>query len=768
VGGRGVGKTEVGAHYLLQYGQPGDPLLVVSPDYNVIQDTTWPTFQRVAEQTGQWIRGIKSPSPRAWFRPLGGGEPCLVVFKSAENPDKLRGGNWAMIWFDEASIMAHEAFTYTIPALRWRGREGTCLITMTPKGKLHWTFSLFFQPASTEECDILSGPDSEILLDHRERYQDIGGRWYRLRDGTGLVQAHSRENPFLPPNYEHDIGVHLSIALKEQELAGQFIELGGEYFKRHWFEIVEETPRIATRVRYFDRASTAGAGCYSAGVLMSRASNGVFYVEDVVRGQWGYEERNAVIIDTARKDDREYDGTVQIWGEQEGGSAGKEVSQQFVKMLAGFPVHIDIVTGKGTKMLKNIEVPHKPKLIRAQGLIAQAEAGNVKIKEGDWNEDFLQELAAFGTSEIMDQCVAEGSMIATARGEVPIEQMQPTDFVLTRNGFYPIVQWGCTNPAANTLCVTMDNGQTLAATANHPLFTTERGWTWLGRLGTGETLITATERHSSLTESSGGDIRNRGSEITGFTSVDTSARKSSSSIDTYGKSTTGKYLNTPRYITPTATRSITPSRIWSVSPRGSIVAFTLTWETSVPPRHSSTLPTFATKQKRGTLHPRDASGTDNTESRLRKTESRYAMFATTAERSFGETSVPSDRFAARDAVGLSGRHVPDMKKHASFAESRSPQCEKRGDFVLSHARILTIGPSGKRPVYNLTVNGPHEYFANGILVKNCDASFGAFNKLCRMWTTDPGHTFRIEPRVDGERFGVHLDKSGGSGGRRRL
>lgn len=404
VGGRGVGKTEVGAHYLLQYGQPSDPILVVSPDYNVIQDTTWPTFQRVAEQSGQWIRGIKSPSPRAWFTPRCGGAPCLVVFKSAENPDKLRGGNWAMIWFDEASIMAHEAFTYSIPALRWRGKEGTCLITMTPKGKVHWTFGLFFRDVTADERDLIESPLATQTLEDYDQFREICGKWYHLRDNVGLVQAHSRENPFLPADYEHDIGMHLTDALKEQELAGEFIELGGLYFRRVWFEqnMVDVVPRIAQRVRYWDRASTAGHGCFSAGVLMARTDNGLYWVEDVVRGQWGYEERNATIRLTAERDDREYGGTVQIWGEQEGGSAGKEVSQQFVKMLAGYPVHIDIVTGKGTRVLDGIEVPHKPKLIRAQGMIAQAEAGNVKIKRADWNQDYLDELASFGTSAVMD------------------------------------------------------------------------------------------------------------------------------------------------------------------------------------------------------------------------------------------------------------------------------------------------------------------------------------------------------------------------------
>lgn len=31
-------------------------------------------------------------------------------------------------------------------------------------------------------------------------------------------------------------------------------------------------------------------------------------------------------------------------------------------------------------------------------------------------------------------------------------------------------------------------------------------------------------------------------------------------------------------------------------------------------------------------------------------------------------------------------------------------------------------PGGAQPVYNLTVEGEHEYFANGILVANCDAA----------------------------------------------
>ena len=36
-----------------------------------------------------------------------------------------------------------------------------------------------------------------------------------------------------------------------------------------------------------------------------------------------------------------------------------------------------------------------------------------------------------------------------------------------------------------------------------------------------------------------------------------------------------------------------------------------------------------------------------------------------------------------------------------------------------------------RAVYNMTVEGMPEYFANGILVHNCDAASGALNKLAQ-------------------------------------
>lgn len=770
VGGRGVGKTEVGSHWILKHSRPGDPWMVVSPDYNVIQDTTWPTFERVAQQTGQWYRGIKSPTPRAWFRPVGGGPLCQVVFRSAEKPDKLRGGSWAGLWFDEASIMCHDAFTFAIPALRWMGRRGTVLVTMTPKGLNHWTFRLFFEDCDEGEIEILnSGPDAVNLLDDPSRYQHIAGRWYRRCDSTGLVMAHSRENPFLPDTFEHDIGAHLSSALKAQELAGEFILMDGLYYRREWFKFVEEVPRIAQRVRYWDRAASSNSGCFSAGVLMARTDDGLYYIEDVKRGQWSYEHRNAAILEAAREDDIKYGGTVQVWGEQEGGSAGKEISQQFVKMLAGYPAHVDIVTGKGTKLLDGIEVPHKPKIVRSQGLIAQAEAGNVKLKRASWNSELLDEFCAFGQSDIMDQCVAEGTLVETQRGSVPIEQMRQTDFVWTRWGLAPIIDVWCTGDHEQVFMMETSDGRTIEATAGHPFWIDSVGWVCLNSLKQSVGVTVSAKQLSSMESRGLATLSPRVVTIASISARESVAR-GLCCTGTYGSRCMVHCPTNTRSTTRTATRSTTPLRTWSASRKSSIGEYTPTSGRSALQSSWSISPEFEASRKTGIGRMRDGRGIVSMprhQSAAASQPGRSAHGAVSS--SWVSTWVGGDFVAvnARSENATIGRKKSSQEP-ASGAEMRFSESDPESSGIAqSLARILTIGPSGRKPVWNLTVNGPPEYFANGILVHNCDAAAGAFNKLCRTWTTDPGWTGRVKIGRDPSKYGIQLDTTEPGTQRRR-
>lgn len=170
----------------------------------------------------------------------------------------------------------------------------------------------------------------------------------------------------------------------------------GGMFKREWFgKFVDAVPaQVEVRVRYWDKAATADDGDYTVGVRMSRTSDGLFFVEDVTRGRWSTGERDKVIRQCAETDPP---GTV-IWIEQEPGSSGVDSVQALIRMLAGYPVHADRVTGS--------------KAVRAEPFTAQAEAGNVVLVKGHWNAVFLDELMTFPNGAHDDQVDAASGALS--------------------------------------------------------------------------------------------------------------------------------------------------------------------------------------------------------------------------------------------------------------------------------------------------------------------------------------------------------------------
>lgn len=165
--------------------------------------------------------------------------------------------------------------------------------------------------------------------------------------------------------------------------------LEGALFRRAWFGVVSAAPAGAAlstmaRVRYWDKAASPGGGDYTVGVLLG-VCDGRYTVLDVVRGQWSSHEREQVIRRTAEQDG----AGVEIWLEQEPGSAGKDSAAATLRALSGFNVHAAPVTGD--------------KVTRALPFAAQAEAGNVALLRAAWNAAYLDELCAFPSGAHDDQ-----------------------------------------------------------------------------------------------------------------------------------------------------------------------------------------------------------------------------------------------------------------------------------------------------------------------------------------------------------------------------
>lgn len=421
VAGRGAGKSKIGCIHISQVAKRGEPWMAISPDNNMIRETTLPTFIETVRFSGQYINHVTSPTPRCWFRTRDKGIAELV-FKGAEVPDKLRGPSKAGLWFDEASIIHKDAFDIAIACCRYKGKMGPVLATFTPRGFKHWSFESFYDGIDEK----LIGTDGCAA----NGVQWFQGKPYVPCKDTFLVRCSTRENPFAPPEYYGRIAQNYSTTLAMQELEGDFIEMSGLIFKREWFsQTVEYAPADCTRVRYWDKAATADGGCYTVGLLMARDYRGIYYIEDVVRGQWSALERNNIMLQTARSDAIRYGGEVLTYIEQEGSGDGKTVVEQLIVMLSAYPIYRDVVGG-GTrwKTKGNVRLPGDAKIRRAQPFSAQCEAGNIRLVIGStggrWHRDYIDELAAFPEYAYADQVDASSGAfnvlqrIAPTFGEV--------------------------------------------------------------------------------------------------------------------------------------------------------------------------------------------------------------------------------------------------------------------------------------------------------------------------------------------------------------
>lgn len=346
IGGIGSGKTYAGAvKTLLWAGRTKGLCMAVAPTYVMMRDSSLRAFLEVAE-------GAIATYNKAEMRIelAGGGE---VLFRSADQPDRLRGANLSAVWLDEASMMPAETWDIVIGRLREGGRAGPCWITTTPKGK-NWL--------------------------------------YTRKNEMTLFQARTHDNPHLPGEFIRSLEASYTAQFAAQELQGEFIDMQGSLASREWFAIVDAAPAECRYVRAWDFASTERSARsddpdYTVGARVG-VHAGTYYVTHIVRRRSGPGAVEALVRQVAELDGR----SIPIVMEQEPGSAGKLFTASLIRALGGWPIEAVSATGD--------------KVTRAMPWLAQAQAGNVKLVRGDWNADLLDEIAAFPIGAHDDQCDA--------------------------------------------------------------------------------------------------------------------------------------------------------------------------------------------------------------------------------------------------------------------------------------------------------------------------------------------------------------------------
>lgn len=236
----------------------------------------------------------------------------------------------------------------------------------------------------------------------------------RCGTSIGFLDPREVEGELLfPERFGEDQVAELERTMGAYAAAGQLQQRPapreGGLFKRHWFEIVDAVPAQAKRCRAWDLAATEGGGDWTAGVRVA-VHDGIFYVEDVQRAQLSPGGVERLLKSTATSDGQ----AVSIRLPQDPGAAGKTDAASKIKLLAGFDVRAKPVSGSKEQ--------------RAAPAAAQAEAGNVKLVRGGWNEMFLDEISLFPGAAHDDQVDAFSDAVSELALRAPPARIVKVSF----------------------------------------------------------------------------------------------------------------------------------------------------------------------------------------------------------------------------------------------------------------------------------------------------------------------------------------------------
>jgi len=354
-------------------------------------------------------------------------------------------------------------------------------------------------------------------------------------------------------------------------------------------------------------------------------------------------------------------------------------------------------------------------------------SGRIKVQRGG---SYAQELASLPKDPDWDPysgkpqgedprfpnhlCFVAGTLVLTSEGEKPIERVRPGDLVLTRAGWRPVTRAGATGVRQ----VITRLG--LTGTPEHPVLT-DSGWKRLDLVVGTDVILYAWNslQASSGTESSGIGSRGPSAEPTAYISSPALVDETGTCIEPSTSMPTGPSLVVGTFITATAILSTTTS---GTLKRDSAESTSQDTKPSgglerLLSSASRLLRSLARRPLSGTGPRKGERGTESTQPTLLRAHAGCVSAASvdpTLRASSTPYSVPPDARVAgtRASEGIRAsttRHAP-----AASAESLSPS--------------TSTASSRTAVVYALSVADQHEYFANGVLVSNCDAALYAWRK----------------------------------------
>lgn len=181
VGGIGSGKSYAGCvKALLRASERKTLGMVTAPTYGMLRDATLRTFMELARD---FVTDFYKSEMLVTL--VNGSE---ILFRSADNPDRLRGPSLHWWMGDEAAMYDRAVWPIMIGRLRADGQAGDAFVATTPRGR-NWLY---------------------------ERQGEIR-----------LFRARTRDNPYLDPEFVRSLEASYTGQFAAQELDGEFVAFEG-------------------------------------------------------------------------------------------------------------------------------------------------------------------------------------------------------------------------------------------------------------------------------------------------------------------------------------------------------------------------------------------------------------------------------------------------------------------------------------------------------------------------------------------------------------
>jgi len=317
-------------------------------------------------------------------------------------------------------------------------------------------------------------------------------------------------------------------------------------------------------------------------------------------------------------------------------------------------------------------------------------------------------------------CLIEGTQIQIIDGAKPIEDVKVGDLVATRQGYSPVMASGMTQNEADTITVGFSNGTSLTGTGEHPIYIQGKGFVPLNSVRYYDMIETWKEKPLTSTELPITDTLKRRDGLTVFIL----GHPLGIFTVPFGKMPLGKFLKAIIYTIKTIIHStIIYLILWLKR-----VSHTFRNIMQVISTILNILSGYSLLQRNGIAHQKAEDGIVNTGNKVLPIESQLNLSAKCVVGSIKAFPKGEIDFVLTDAERLIATRLEAIMKF-EFAQSVKANLSEINTQeqlpVQEHAEessyVLSVRVNCKQPVYNLTVDTVHEYFANGVLVSNCDA-----------------------------------------------